>query len=269
TKFKPKIGVKRSKIDLEVKSNFKVEDPVSDTEAYSQEKDESDMKKFLNDDSNIIKEPVASSKKKSHGSTKTEVIVKKEISNMKMSDLAVLNFEKPTKRVNKIKVEEPKVISHADNIKPEPIAAPQVKIINGKVVIDQESILVSKKKLHEEPNEIISVVEGDLHMTSSSFAKKNSRSDRWSKFEDELFYKALNVCGTDFGLMSKLFPYRDRVQLKNKFKKEEKFNPRKINEALQSMTRITNELWQELTEISETINQIPINFEYAYNRPLV
>lgn len=50
--------------------------------------------------------------------------------------------------------------------------------------------------------------------------------------ETKRFYKALNTIGTDFSLMQKYFPIRTRLELKNKFKREEKLNRNLIDTAL-------------------------------------
>jgi len=46
------------------------------------------------------------------------------------------------------------------------------------------------------------------------------------------FYRALSLCGTDFSMMSSLFPHRTRVELKAKFKREDRRNPSQISSAL-------------------------------------
>lgn len=65
--------------------------------------------------------------------------------------------------------------------------------------------------------------------------------------ETKRFYKALNTIGPDFSLMQKYFPKRSRLELKNKFKREERLNRSLIDRALINpsefdMTRLENEL---------------------------
>eukprot|EP01089_Gocevia_fonbrunei_P012234 TRINITY_DN2830_c0_g2_i2.p1 TRINITY_DN2830_c0_g2~~TRINITY_DN2830_c0_g2_i2.p1 ORF type:complete len:147 (-),score=45.38 TRINITY_DN2830_c0_g2_i2:4-444(-) len=43
---------------------------------------------------------------------------------------------------------------------------------------------------------------------------------------------ALRQCGSDFSMIQMLFPKRDRRQIRNKFKREEKENPFMVDEAL-------------------------------------
>ena len=69
-------------------------------------------------------------------------------------------------------------------------------------------------------------------------AKKNSRekektkTDKWPKEDTEKFYKALQLFGTDFTILMQLLPGRSRRQIKNKFNKEEKEHPEKIDQIL-------------------------------------
>lgn len=52
-----------------------------------------------------------------------------------------------------------------------------------------------------------------------------TRTSRWTAEETKRFYAALRQCGTDFTTMELMFPSRDRAQLKNKFKREEREHP--------------------------------------------
>ena len=77
------------------------------------------------------------------------------------------------------------------------------------------------------------VYESHSRVTSASYSNRQS-VDRWSIADTRLFYKALSQYGTDFQLIAQLFPKRDRKQVKAKFKKEEKNNPRLIDQALRT-----------------------------------
>ncbi|RXH88336.1 hypothetical protein DVH24_042407 [Malus domestica] len=58
---------------------------------------------------------------------------------------------------------------------------------------------------------------------------------RWSKQDTELFYEAIQQCGSDFTMIQELyFPGRTRHQVKLKFKKEERQHPLRISEAVLS-----------------------------------
>ncbi len=46
------------------------------------------------------------------------------------------------------------------------------------------------------------------------------------------FYQALRMCGTDFTLIARVFPNRDRNDIKRKFKTEDKANRTLVDSAL-------------------------------------
>ncbi|CZT21612.1 uncharacterized protein RCC_07476 [Ramularia collo-cygni] len=59
-----------------------------------------------------------------------------------------------------------------------------------------------------------------------------SKSDPWSEDETDKFYDALRMFGTDFFIISKMFAPKTRRMIKNKFNREEKLDPNRINRAL-------------------------------------
>lgn len=62
---------------------------------------------------------------------------------------------------------------------------------------------------------------------------KKFKTDKWSEEENNRFFMAIAIYGTDFALVSSLFgPSKTREQIKNKFKKEEKKNKAVIDAAL-------------------------------------
>jgi hypothetical protein len=63
--------------------------------------------------------------------------------------------------------------------------------------------------------------ESGLGSTSSAYMHR-SPSTAWSQADTDAFFEALRVHGTDFTLIAAQFPNRNRRQIKNKFKREEK-----------------------------------------------
>jgi transcription factor TFIIIB component B'' len=51
------------------------------------------------------------------------------------------------------------------------------------------------------------------------------------------FYQALRMCGTDFTLIARVFPNRDRDDIKRKFKTEDKANRTLVDSALRKMNK--------------------------------
>jgi len=62
--------------------------------------------------------------------------------------------------------------------------------------------------------------------------KKTNKNEKWKREDTEKFYKNLSIYGSNFALLAALFKGRSRKQLKNKFKKEYRENPKLIKEAL-------------------------------------
>ena len=95
------------------------------------------------------------------------------------------------------------------------MSAPQVKVVDGKIVVNKDS-LYATRDVEEHKMDI--VTESSEKLTSSSFRKRTS-NERWSLEETELFYKALSMCGTDFSMVAHFFPKKTRAQIKNKYKR--------------------------------------------------
>lgn len=111
--------------------------------------------------------------------------------------------------------------------------APQIKIgPTGEIVVDEQSLVVVNTQVTKQKEQIQNskLVDGD----SSGYGiyKRSPRATSWTQRETLRFYKALNVIGTDFTLMTQLFPKRSRRELKMKFKKEERSNLPLVDKAL-------------------------------------
>eukprot|EP00118_Oscarella_pearsei_P028454 m.2192 g.2192 ORF g.2192 m.2192 type:complete len:391 (+) comp8425_c0_seq1:748-1920(+) len=114
------------------------------------------------------------------------------------------------------------------------LLVPQVKVgPDGSIIIDQASLTVSPTKQQpiEELADTKVVYEDSVHITAASY-RRRTVARAWTKEETGRFYDALSRMGTDFGLMTSLFPNRTRKQIKAKFKREEKVNCARVNEAI-------------------------------------
>ncbi|CAF1015640.1 unnamed protein product [Adineta steineri] len=110
--------------------------------------------------------------------------------------------------------------------------APQLKIdANGALVVDEESLYI--RNMDDTPRNTV-IVEGqfnDDNLTHQSY-RKIGRRKRWNNRDTLRFYQALRMCGTDFTLISRVFPNRNRDDIKRKFKTEDKANRTLIDSAL-------------------------------------
>jgi len=109
---------------------------------------------------------------------------------------------------------------------------PQVRVVGDQIVIDEQSVLLDAPASDPNAFGLITATE-PTHITSASYSHR-SASEKWTSEETDEFYDAIRRYGTDFTLLEKLFVKRSRKQLKSKFKREEKENPRRIDEALKN-----------------------------------
>jgi len=128
---------------------------------------------------------------------------------------------------------------------------PKIVIVNG----IPELQMPSPPKAHE-------LVTVKSKLTTSNSFKNYNHTDKWTEQETKKFYRALELFGTDFSLIAQLFPNRNRMQIKNKFLKEEKTSPKKIDaifttkdksamKLLSNVSRL-NKLHQSHLKIEET-----------------
>ena len=67
--------------------------------------------------------------------------------------------------------------------------------------------------------------------TSHSF-KNRGHSQKWREKDTRLFFKALSLFGTDFSMVALLLKGRERSQLINKYHKEERDDPKRVEASL-------------------------------------
>jgi transcription factor TFIIIB component B'' len=114
------------------------------------------------------------------------------------------------------------------------MAAPQMRIVDGQIVLDEESLRVDRHQRDAIEEGNMEVVEENQHsrLVNSGTWSKHEKGDRWESDATERFYETLSMFGTDFEIISKLFPGRTRRQIKNKYNCEERKNPKRITLAL-------------------------------------
>jgi hypothetical protein len=131
----------------------------------------------------------------------------------------------PQKHVNDSQEKKPKVYDPNKNK-----TAIQMRVVNGEIVIDQQSTMIDHIDTTDEALPMLKYDDSN-HITSASF-KPKLKPLKWTKDETELFYKCLSIFGTNFSMLAIMFPTRNRKQLLNKYKNEERINPGHVNYAL-------------------------------------
>lgn len=113
-------------------------------------------------------------------------------------------------------------------------AGPVMRIVNGEIVLDTASLQVDRHAdAARNVGELEDVVENSLtrKINQASYGKR-SKTESWDEDMTDLFYRGLRMFGTDFMMISKLFPGRSRRQIKLKFNNEERRNPGLIKDTL-------------------------------------
>lgn len=118
--------------------------------------------------------------------------------------------------------------------RPRARAVPTLRMVNGRMVVDEQSLQIDRHANAAEEEDVVEEVEeNDLtrKVTSATWMKRE-RKEAWSEELTDRFYHGLSMFGTDFMIISKLFPGRSRRQIKLKFTKEERLDPQRIKDAL-------------------------------------
>lgn len=120
-------------------------------------------------------------------------------------------------------------------------SGPQLKEVDGQIVVDTASLVVNRHAVPDQAEP--AVEENDLTKRINSatwrFDNKRDPADRvythssgWAHDETDVFYGALKMFGTDFDMISKMFPGRTRRMIKNKFVREERDHEWRIRAVL-------------------------------------
>lgn len=113
-------------------------------------------------------------------------------------------------------------------------SGPVMRIVNGEIVLDNASLQVDRHADAERNAGVLEdVVENSLtrKINQSTYGKR-TKAESWDEEMTDLFYRGLRMFGTDFMMISKLFPNRSRHQIKLKFNNEERRHPERIKETL-------------------------------------
>ncbi|KAK3810783.1 MAG: hypothetical protein J3Q66DRAFT_350215 [Benniella sp.] len=128
--------------------------------------------------------------------------------------------------------------------------APQVRVVDGRIELDMDSLTVDhavvEAAVHQGPLEYVEESSSTKFVNSSTFNKR-IRSERWSTEETELFYEALSQWGTDFGIICRLFPSKTRIAVRNKYKREDRLNHSRVEDALNNRKPIDLGNYSQLT----------------------
>lgn len=103
----------------------------------------------------------------------------------------------------------------------------------------------------EDFNSFTDYTNDDLKIITSRTYTASGKHGRWSKKENFLFYRALELCGLEFSLVEQIVKTRSRKQIKNKFKKELKGNGDRIKKILSLNNAFNNDEFEKLKNWEE------------------
>ena len=129
-----------------------------------------------------------------------------------------------------------------------PVSYTRIRITENGISLGTNEEFQKKRASAPESNtELFQELPSNGRINAASF-RKRSANGRWNEEDTNKFYTLLRQFGTDFELISNIFPGRNRKQIKNKFKKEEKTNPARINEALRNSLPFDFEVYNQLRQ---------------------
>ncbi|MBW0483980.1 hypothetical protein O181_023695 [Austropuccinia psidii MF-1] len=140
-----------------------------------------------------------------------------------------------------------------DDYLPEPTQfAPQLRVVDGQIILDQDSLQVNRADQPLQLEEMEIVEESDsTRLVNSQTWGKTVRADKWSATETSLFYDAVRLFGSDFEMIAQLFPGRTRRQIRTKWTREERSSPKEITDALLGRRPSSTTIDSPLTPIAE------------------
>ncbi|XP_072137280.1 uncharacterized protein [Mobula birostris] len=139
-------------------------------------------------------------------------------------------------------------IEEEDEESDDAVLGPRVKVAeDGSIIIDEESLTVEvlRMKTSNIVEENDPIFECGSQTTYSSF-RKSTHTKPWSDKETDMFFLAISMVGTDFSMIGQLFPNRSRIEIKNKFKREEKLNSWRIDKAFKEKKPLDLDVFGEL-----------------------
>ncbi|KAI5790109.1 hypothetical protein EDC01DRAFT_114330 [Geopyxis carbonaria] len=130
-------------------------------------------------------------------------------------------------------------------------SAPQMRIVDGQIVLDEESLRIDRHQRDAIEEETMEIVEENQNtrLVNSATWSKQERGEKWDAASTQRYYEALSMFGTDFEMIAKLFPGRSRRMMKNKFNCEERKHPQRITLALRTRVAVDLKEYSEIADI--------------------
>ena len=125
-------------------------------------------------------------------------------------------------------------------------AAPRVRVVNGEVVLDEDSLQIEREVEDTSDRPVIQEDDRSRAMASAAYSKRKS-AGRWSKKETDKFFdvRALSLAmqlttqlleqfGQNFELISMLLPGRTRAMCIRKLAREDRIDSARVDKAIRA-----------------------------------
>lgn len=205
-----------------------------------------------------------------------------ELRNMEATELARKQKEKeegrnsgsqePTKDAG----EKPEDLRAESDRPAEPQASgPQMRIVNGEIVLDTSTLQLDRHAdAARNAVDMEEVIENTLtrKINQATYGKR-TKYEAWDEDLTDLFYKGLRMFGTDFMMISKMFPGRTRRHIKLKFSNEERKYPDRIRQTLlgpreavdlEAYSEMTNTIYDDPKIIQEELDAEKQRIEHEH-----
>ncbi len=140
---------------------------------------------------------------------------------------------------------------------PGPHVAERLVLVNGQMVIDESSRVIDRNaETARDAEQVEEAIDEDRltkRVNQSTVGRKPGTIRTYSTWDDEQteqFYQGMRMFGTDFMMISKMFPDTSRTVIKKKFNKEEKLNPERVFAALNSKEAVDLQAFSQMTDIT-------------------
>ncbi|KAH8689639.1 hypothetical protein BGW36DRAFT_74018 [Talaromyces proteolyticus] len=154
---------------------------------------------------------------------------------------------------------------------------PRMRIVNGEIVIDNASLQVDRRaEAARDAEDMEEVYESRLSrkINQATYGRR-TKAESWDEELTDLFYRGLRMFGTDFMMISKMFPGRSRRQIKLKFNSEERRDPERIKATLlgpreavdiQAYSEMTNTIYDDPQLIQQELDEDKKRIEEQHAR---
>lgn len=125
---------------------------------------------------------------------------------------------------------------------------PSVLIVNGQIVHDEDSRIINRHDLADATRtDEREIIEDALTRRVNANSNRNlEKRQTWGEDLTDRFYDGLRMFGTDFEMISKMFPQHSRHQVKLKFVREERLDKSHVDEALSERIPVDMEEFSKL-----------------------